>query len=68
MGTFAYLSDKYKIRSLFILIGLSFCTIGFAINISGAPIGAKYFGTFLVVGGSYAAFPGIVTWCVLRFI
>jgi hypothetical protein len=36
--------------------------IGFSINISTAPAGVKYFGTFFVVSGSYAAFPGIVAW------
>lgn len=38
------------------------CLIGYAINISNAHNGAKYFGTFLCVGGSYGAFPGVVTW------
>lgn len=42
------------------------CLIGFAINISEAPIGVKYFGTFFCVSGSYAAFPGIVAWYVFR--
>ena len=49
-------------RSPFILAGLTMCLIGFAINISDARIGVKYFGTFLCVSGSYAAFPGVVSW------
>ncbi|KAH9919552.1 MFS general substrate transporter [Fomitopsis serialis] len=59
---FAVWSDHTKMRSPFILAGLLMCLVGFSINISDATIGAKYFGTFLCVSGSYAAFPGIVTW------
>ncbi|KAJ3565341.1 hypothetical protein NP233_g7691 [Leucocoprinus birnbaumii] len=59
---FAFYSDKIKKRYPFILAGLTFCLIGFAINISDAPHGVKYFGTFFVVTGSYAAFPGVVAW------
>ncbi|KAF8876866.1 major facilitator superfamily domain-containing protein [Infundibulicybe gibba] len=59
---FAYYSDKIKMRSPFILAGLCMCLIGFAINISNAPTGVKYFGTFFCVAGSYAAFPGVVAW------
>ncbi|KAG9226994.1 hypothetical protein CCMSSC00406_0008966 [Pleurotus cornucopiae] len=62
LGFFAYYSDKLRLRSVFILAGLLMCLVGFAINISDAPSGVKYFGTFLVVGGSYAAFPGVVAW------
>lgn len=60
--TFAIWSDRIKMRSPFILAGLTMCLIGFAINISDARIGVKYFGTFLCVSGSYAAFPGVVSW------
>lgn len=59
---FAHYSDKLKLRYPFILAGLVMCAVGFAINIADVAIGVKYFGTFLVVAGSYAAFPGIVTW------
>jgi MFS family permease len=59
---FAYFSDKYRIRSPFILAGLTMCLIGYSINISNASPGAKYFGTYLCVAGSYAAFPGVVSW------
>ncbi|KAI8996642.1 MFS general substrate transporter [Trametes punicea] len=55
-------SDKIMKRYPFILAGLTFNLVGFAINISDVSIGAKYFGTFLIVGGSYAAFPGVVAW------
>ncbi|PPQ68016.1 hypothetical protein CVT24_002925 [Panaeolus cyanescens] len=59
---FAIYSDRLKLRSPFIFLGLTFCLIGFVINISSAPSGVKYFGTFFVVTGSYATFPGIVAW------
>jgi hypothetical protein len=58
----AVYSDKMQKRSPFVYAGLIFCLIGFAINISTAPNGVKYFGTFFVVAGSYAAFPGVVAW------
>ena len=61
---FAHFSDKTKLRSPFILAGLTMCLIGFSINISNASRGVKYFGTFFCIAGSYAAFPGIVTWRV----
>ncbi|KAJ7461088.1 MFS general substrate transporter [Mycena latifolia] len=60
--TFAYWSDRIQKRSPFILAGLLMCLTGFSINISNAPSGVKYFGTFLCVGGAYSAFPGVVAW------
>lgn len=59
---FAVWSDRIQKRYPFILAGLVMCLIGFAINISHAPIGVKYFGTFFCVSGSYAAFPGVIAW------
>lgn len=55
-------SDRIKTRYPFVLAGLTFCLVGFVINICDVPIGAKYFGTFLIVAGSYAGFPGVVAW------
>ncbi|KAI0260071.1 MFS general substrate transporter [Gloeopeniophorella convolvens] len=59
---FAIWSDRIKRRSPFILAGLFMLLFGFAINISDAAPGVKYFGTFFCVAGSYAAFPGVVCW------
>ncbi|KAF8199837.1 MFS general substrate transporter [Mycena galopus ATCC 62051] len=59
---FAYWSDRLKLRYPFILAGFTCNLIGFAINISNAPSGVKYFGTFFCVTGAYAAVPGVVTW------
>ncbi|KAI0658144.1 MFS general substrate transporter [Cubamyces menziesii] len=55
-------SDNVKTRSPFILSGLLLCLAGFVINVADVSIGVKYFGTFLVVIGSYAGFPGNVSW------
>ncbi|KAJ7621858.1 MFS general substrate transporter [Mycena polygramma] len=60
--TFAYWSDRIQKRYPFILAGLLMCLFGFSINISNAPSGVKYFGTFFCVAGAYSAFPGIVAW------
>ncbi|OJA15661.1 hypothetical protein AZE42_11689, partial [Rhizopogon vesiculosus] len=59
---FAHYSDKLKMRSPFILTGLLMCLIGFSINISTAPNGVKYFGTFVIIIGGYASIPGLVAW------
>ncbi|KAF8624703.1 hypothetical protein AX17_007034 [Amanita inopinata Kibby_2008] len=58
----AYWSDRTKLRAPFIYLGLFCCLIGYGINISNTSHGVKYFGTFWVVVGSYAAFPGVVAW------
>ncbi|EJD40519.1 MFS general substrate transporter [Auricularia subglabra TFB-10046 SS5] len=60
--TFAYYSDQLKLRAPFILAGHCMCVLGFAINISDAPRGVKYFGTFFCVAGSYGAYPPLVSW------
>ncbi|KAJ6521970.1 MFS general substrate transporter [Mycena vulgaris] len=59
---FAYWSDRTKIRWPFIFAGFVLNIIGFSINISNAPSGVKYFGTFFCVTGAYAAVPGVVAW------
>ncbi|KAI0649776.1 MFS general substrate transporter [Trametes meyenii] len=55
-------SDRIKMRSPFVFAGLALAFIGFAINVSDASNGAKYFGTYLVVIGEYEAAPMIITW------
>ncbi|KAJ2997237.1 hypothetical protein NUW54_g7150 [Trametes sanguinea] len=55
-------SDRIQARSPFIFGGLLFALIGFSINISDAPIGAKYFGMFLVVIGSNLCAPMGICW------
>ncbi|RPD60537.1 MFS general substrate transporter [Lentinus tigrinus ALCF2SS1-7] len=55
-------SDHIKKRWPFVLAGLLYCLVGFAINISDVSFGVKYFGTFLAVAGAYAGFPGVIAW------
>ncbi|KIL65350.1 hypothetical protein M378DRAFT_105323 [Amanita muscaria Koide BX008] len=57
-----YLSEKRKIRSPFLFASLAFSLIGLAINISDVSDGVKYFGTYWIVAGAAAAFPGIIAW------
>ncbi|KAB8069076.1 major facilitator superfamily domain-containing protein [Aspergillus leporis] len=61
----AWLSDRRKQRSPFILFFMGLIAIGFIIVIAssgrGVP-GVVYFGVFVVVIGIYPAFPGNVTW------
>ena len=63
--TFAIWSDHVQKRAPFIYASLLMALVGFSINISNAPHGVKYFGTFFCVSGSYAAFPGVISWCVV---
>lgn len=57
-------SDRIKRRFPFVLCGQLLCLIGFAVNLSRASVGVKYFGTFLIVTGGYAAYPADTAWCV----
>ncbi|KAL6237831.1 hypothetical protein BDW75DRAFT_248305 [Aspergillus navahoensis] len=61
----AWMSDRYKKRSPFILFFMSLIAIGFIIVLAssdrGVP-GVVYFGVFVAVVGIYPAFPGNVTW------
>ncbi|KAJ6629535.1 MFS general substrate transporter [Mycena sp. CBHHK59/15] len=59
---FAYYSDRMQKRYPFIIAGFLMCLTGYSINISNAPSGVKYFGTFFCVTGAYAAVPGIIAW------
>ncbi|KIJ12921.1 Anion:Cation symporter family protein [Paxillus involutus ATCC 200175] len=58
----AHFSDKVKLRSPFIFAGQSTALLGYIINISDAPYGVKYFGTYLCVIGSYSSITGSVSW------
>ena len=59
-------SDRIQLRSTFVFAGLSLCLIGFAINVSNSSIGAKYFGTFLIVTGGYSSIPALLAWYVVE--
>ncbi|KAI0708286.1 MFS general substrate transporter [Earliella scabrosa] len=55
-------SDRIKRRAPFVLCGQLLCLTGFVVNVAAGSIGARYFGTFLVVSGGYAAYPAMVAW------
>ncbi|RXW16317.1 hypothetical protein EST38_g9540 [Candolleomyces aberdarensis] len=59
---FAYLSDKLRLRAPFLFASLAISFVGYAINVTNAPAGVKYFGIFLCVTGSYAGIPGLSAW------
>jgi len=59
---FSHFSDKLRLRWPFVLASLLSSAVGFSINISDASNGAKYFGTFLCVAGSYSSVPGMIVW------
>ncbi|RDX52238.1 MFS general substrate transporter [Lentinus brumalis] len=60
--TWGIWSDHIKKRSPFVVAGLVLCFVGFAINVADVSVGAKYFGTFLVVTGGYSGYPAITAW------
>jgi len=64
LGVFAYFSDKKKLRSPFIFAAQLINLIGYIINITDAPSGVKYFGTFWCVVGGYTAGTGPIIWWV----
>lgn len=53
------------LRSPFIVGGLVLAFAGYAIQVSDASIGVKYFGTYLIVIGANEAGPVIISWCVI---
>ncbi|RDX52245.1 MFS general substrate transporter [Lentinus brumalis] len=55
-------ADRIQLRSPFVFAGLSLCVIGYSINLSHTSIGAKYFGTFLIVTGAYSSVPALLAW------
>ncbi|KAH7882599.1 MFS general substrate transporter [Phlebopus sp. FC_14] len=59
--SFAHFSDKLKIRSPFIFAAQLIALTGYAINITAAPSGAKYFGMYLCVIGGISS-TGNVSW------
>uniref|UniRef100_A0A093XSM8 Putative transporter C11D3.18C n=1 Tax=Talaromyces marneffei PM1 TaxID=1077442 RepID=A0A093XSM8_TALMA len=65
----AWLSDRRKQRSPFLLFFMSLIAIGFIVVIAssgrGAP-GVVYLGVFIAVVGIYPAFPGNVTWIAVN--
>lgn len=58
----AYFSDKYQIRSPFIIFGMSLNLIGYILLATIPQVGGRYFALFVVAMGLYIT-PGLnVTW------
>jgi MFS family permease len=57
-----YLSDKYKVRSTFLLIALFSCLIGYIVLIAAPGVGARYFGVFCVAAGLYVTTSLNIVW------
>jgi len=55
-------ADKLQKRFIFLFADQWMCIIGFIINLTTAPYGAKYFGLFLIAAGAYGALPTSVAW------
>jgi len=58
----AYISDKTMQRGIFIIGCMIVTIIGYAIELSDARIGAKYFGIFLCVAGVSPCISTCITW------
>jgi MFS family permease len=55
-------SEKWRVRSPFLYFGIICGMIGITINLLNVAPGVKYFGIFWVIGGIFAAVPGVVAW------
>ena len=62
MFGFAWLGDKYHIRSPFIIINGLVCLLGLALLGYTKNVGVRYFGVFLATSGCNANIPCVLTW------
>ncbi|OQU95791.1 hypothetical protein CLAIMM_01963 [Cladophialophora immunda] len=60
--TFAWLGDRYHLRSPWILIGLALMLTGLPLLAFSTNTGARYFGVFLTTMGANANIPALLTW------
>jgi MFS family permease len=62
--TVAYLTDRFKRRFPFIMVGCCVATIGYIIllNMRTVPVGARYFALYLITCGGYIAQPVTIVW------
>lgn len=56
------LSDRFKVRSTYLLIALGSCLIGYIILIASPKAGVRFFGVFMVAIGLYATTSLNVVW------
>ncbi|KIX94632.1 uncharacterized protein Z520_09678 [Fonsecaea multimorphosa CBS 102226] len=59
---FAWLGDRYHLRSPWILIGLALMLTGLPLLAFSTNTGARYFGVFLSTMGANANIPALLTW------
>ncbi|TFK44848.1 major facilitator superfamily domain-containing protein [Crucibulum laeve] len=59
---FAWLSDKTKMRALWLATQNVICIIGLVITAYAKPNGARYFGLFLVNAGASGCIPGVLAY------
>jgi MFS family permease len=57
-----WLSDRYKRRGIFMLIGSSVAIIGYILLIATSRPLVQYGGTFLVASGSFVCSPIVMGW------
>ncbi|RSH95815.1 hypothetical protein EHS25_000908 [Saitozyma podzolica] len=60
---FGYYSDKYRVRSPFIVLALVFIVVGYIILLTAKPVGARYFALYLVAVGLYPSTALNLAWC-----
>ena len=61
--TVAWFSDRVAHRYAFAMLGVSLAMIGWAIELAQAnPVGARYFGMFVITSGVYIMMPILVVW------
>lgn len=59
----AWCSDRVAHRYGFAMLGVSLAMIGWAIELAQAnPVGARYFGMFVITSGVYITMPVLVVW------
>lgn len=59
---FAYGSDKYRIRSPFIIANAVLMLVGLLLLGFTKPVAVRYFGVFLATSGCNANVPAVLTW------
>uniref|UniRef100_A0A8H7K9W0 Major facilitator superfamily (MFS) profile domain-containing protein n=1 Tax=Bionectria ochroleuca TaxID=29856 RepID=A0A8H7K9W0_BIOOC len=62
MYTMAHLSDKYRVRSPFIVLNGCLLLIGLPLLGFATNVGARYFGAFITTAACNANVPSILTW------
>jgi len=62
MFAVGHFSDKMKLRFPFVVGLQAIALVGYAIELSNASAGVKYFGTYLCGIGIFPAIPSVICW------